>query len=46
VITIIGRRFLDPRYARLLPEEWTHGDPNNLVFDDPEEAVREFLDSS
>ena len=46
VITIIGRRFLDPRYARLLPEEWTYGDPTNLIFEDPEEAVREFLDSS
>ena len=46
VITILGRRFLDPRYARLLPEEWTLGDPNNLVFEDPEAAVREFFDSS
>ncbi len=45
VITIMGRRFLDPRYARLLPEEWTLGDPTNLVFEDPETAVREFLDS-
>jgi DNA excision repair protein ERCC-2 len=42
VIIVIGRRFLDPRYARLLPEEWTHGDPTNLIHDDPEAAVREF----
>ncbi|HSO24617.1 MAG TPA: helicase C-terminal domain-containing protein [Chondromyces sp.] len=46
VIVIMGRRFLDPRYARLLPEEWTLGDPANLVFDDPEAAVRGFFEES
>ena len=44
VIVVMGRRFLDPRYARLLPEEWTHGDPTNLVYEDPEMAIREFFD--
>jgi DNA excision repair protein ERCC-2 len=43
VIVVMGRRFLDPRYARLLPEEWTHGDPESLVFEDPEQAIREFF---
>jgi Rad3-related DNA helicase len=44
VIVVMGRRFLDPRYARLLPEEWTDGDPSNLVHDDPEGAIRDFFD--
>ncbi|MDX2438798.1 MAG: helicase C-terminal domain-containing protein [Acidobacteriota bacterium] len=46
VITIVGRRFLDPRYVRLLPEEWTLGDPTNLIHDDPEQAVREFFENN
>jgi DNA excision repair protein ERCC-2 len=46
VIVVMGRRFLDPRYARLLPEEWTHGDPTNLVYEDPEQAIREFFDET
>ncbi len=45
VITIVGRRFLDPRYVSLLPEEWTLGDPTNLIHDDPETAVREFFEN-
>jgi len=45
VITLIGRRFLDPRYARLLPEEWLDDDPRSLLQPDPERAVREFFDS-
>jgi DNA excision repair protein ERCC-2 len=44
VIVVMGRRFLDPRYMRLLPEEWTVGDPEALIFEDPEEAIREFFD--
>jgi len=44
VIVVMGRRFLDPRYMRLLPEEWTFGDPEALIFEDPEEAIREFFD--
>ncbi len=46
VIVVMGRRFLDPRYARLLPEEWTHGDPSNLVYEDPEQAIQEFFDEN
>ena len=44
VITLVGRRFLDPRYARLLPEEWLDGDPACLLHRDPERAVRDFFD--
>ncbi len=44
VIVVMGKRFLDPRYARLLPEEWTFGDPRSLIFDDPEQAVKEFFE--
>ncbi len=46
VIVVMGRRFLDPRYASLLPDEWTLGDPSNLVYEDPEAAVREFFNNS
>jgi DNA excision repair protein ERCC-2 len=45
VIVVMGRRFLDPRYFRLLPEEWTLGDPSNLIFDDPEAAIRDFFEN-
>ena len=44
VIVVMGRRFLDPQYMRLLPEEWTFGDPEALTFEDPEEAIREFFE--
>jgi DNA excision repair protein ERCC-2 len=44
VITLVGKRFLDPRYARLLPEEWTLGDPTTMLREDPEAAVREFFE--
>jgi DNA excision repair protein ERCC-2 len=43
VITLVGRRFLDPRYARHLPEEWLDGDPTSLLHPDPERAVRDFF---
>ncbi len=43
VITFIGKRFLDPRYARLLPEEWVDEDPTSLLLPDPEEAVKDFF---
>ena len=46
VIALIGRRFLDARYARLLPEEWTQGDPRTMLREDPEAAVREFFQLS
>ncbi len=44
VITFVGKRFLDSRYARLLPEEWVDEDPSSLLHPDPEEAVRDFFD--
>jgi DNA excision repair protein ERCC-2 len=44
VIVVMGRRFLDPRYMRLLPEEWTLGDPEALIYEDPEAAIREFFE--
>jgi DNA excision repair protein ERCC-2 len=44
VITLIGRRFQDPRYARLLPSEWTDDDPSTLLRDDPASEVRRFFD--
>ncbi len=44
VIVVMGRRFLDAQYLRLLPEEWTLGEPESLIFEDPEAAVLEFLD--
>ena len=43
VIALLCGRFQDSRYARLLPEEWTDGDPATMVRDDPEAAVREFF---
>jgi DNA excision repair protein ERCC-2 len=46
VITLVGRRFLDPRYARLLPEEWLDGGPTCLLNLDPERAVRDFFDGN
>jgi len=44
VITLIGRRFQDPRYARLLPSEWTDDDPVSLLREDPAAEVRRFFD--
>jgi DNA excision repair protein ERCC-2 len=44
VITFICKRFLDPRYARLLPEEWVDEDPTSLLHPDPEAAVRDFFE--
>ena len=44
VITFVGKRFLDSRYARLLPEEWVDEDPSSLLLPDPEEAVRDFFE--
>lgn len=44
VITFIGKRFLDPRYARLLPEEWVDENPTSLLHPDPEAAVRDFFE--
>ncbi|MEJ2582139.1 MAG: helicase C-terminal domain-containing protein, partial [Acidobacteriota bacterium] len=44
VIVVMGRRFLDAQYLRLLPEEWTLGESESLIFEDPEAAILEFLD--
>ena len=44
VITLIDRRFQHAQYARLLPEEWTQGDPATMLREDPEAAIREFFD--
>jgi DNA excision repair protein ERCC-2 len=43
VIVVMGKRFLDPRYARLLPEEWTFGDPTSLTFEDPAAEIDKFF---
>jgi DNA excision repair protein ERCC-2 len=43
VITFVGKRFLDSRYARLLPEEWVDEDPTSLLLPDPEQAVKDFF---
>ncbi len=44
VISLICRRFTDPRYARLLPDEWVPDeDPRALLHPAPERAVREFF---
>ena len=43
VITLIGKRFIDIRYARLLPHEWTQGDAANLLFEDPAAEVAAFF---
>jgi DNA excision repair protein ERCC-2 len=43
-IVLMGRRFQDPRYARLLPDEWLDDeDPGSLLRENPERAVREFF---
>jgi len=43
VIVLVGRRFQDRRYARLLPEEWISGDPTSMLHRDPETEVRRFF---
>jgi DNA excision repair protein ERCC-2 len=43
VIALVGRRFQDSRYARLLPEDWTGGDATSLLRPDPVAAVRAFF---
>jgi DNA excision repair protein ERCC-2 len=44
VIVLMGRRFQDPRYARLLPSEWTDDDPSTMLREDPVAEVRRFFD--
>ncbi len=43
VIALVCKRFQDSRYARLLPEEWTGGDPTSLLHPQPEDAIRRFF---
>jgi DNA excision repair protein ERCC-2 len=43
VIVLMGRRFQDPRYGRLLPEEWTEGALASMLDPDPEAAIRAFF---
>ena len=44
VITLIGRRFQDGRYSRYLPDEWTQGDPANMLYEDPVGEVKGFFE--
>jgi DNA excision repair protein ERCC-2 len=44
VIVLMCQRFLDRRYARLLPSEWTDDDPSSLLHEDPAAEVRRFFD--
>ena len=44
VIVLMCQRFQDPRYARLLPSEWTDDDPSSLLREDPAAEVRRFFD--
>jgi DNA excision repair protein ERCC-2 len=43
VIVLIGRRFTDARYARLLPDDWTHGQVESLLRADPVASVASFF---
>jgi len=44
VIALIGRRFQDSRYARLLPDEWLDDeDPSSMLYEDPEAEIRDFF---
>jgi len=42
-IVLIGRRFLDPRYARLLPADWTDDGVRRLRTDDPAATLAAFF---
>jgi DNA excision repair protein ERCC-2 len=44
VIILIGKRFQDSRHFRYLPTEWTGGDPESLLLEDPEFTVHRFFD--
>ena len=43
VIVLMCRRFQDPRYARLLPSEWTDDDPSSMLREDPAAEIRRFF---
>jgi len=42
-IVLLCRRFLDARYAALLPAEWIDGDASSLLRPDPVAAIRAFF---
>jgi DNA excision repair protein ERCC-2 len=42
-IVLVGRRFLQPRYAALLPREWTDGDVRQLRARDPRLEIDRFF---
>jgi len=44
-ILLIGRRFLQPRYAALLPQYWTDGHPESLRSRNPVAEIQAFLRS-
>jgi len=44
VIALLGRRFQNPQYAKLLPDEWLdEGDPTSMLYSDPEAEIRDFF---
>jgi DNA excision repair protein ERCC-2 len=43
VIVLMGKRFLDGQYAKLLPEEWLDDSVESLLHPDPQRAVLEFF---
>jgi len=43
VIVLLGRRFLQGQYFKLLPEDWSDGDPGALRIADPVAAARAFF---
>jgi len=45
-IVLLGRRFLQPRYAALLPQDWTDGDVRMLRTRDPRAAIERFFVNS
>ena len=46
VVMLVGRRFLQRRYAEHLPREWTNGDVRQLRCADPAAEVRAFFEGS
>lgn len=46
VVMLVGRRFLQRRYAEHLPKEWTDGNVRQLRCVDPAAEIRAFFESS
>ena len=46
VVMLVGRRFLQRRYAEHLPKEWTDGNVRQLRSVDPAAEIRAFFESS